>query len=158
MKHKTQKKKREQGSGSERASGVGSKLHPLPSNLLWWWPMTLRDCCSRVSKKKAVHFAEDAATTTNIRESFCTFLERSTHHVFCFSIVLVPFQNTYIYILGFIHHHQKMGKGGNAATITTKALSSDNAALRAERQAKMKQEPKFYWASGDSMEEPHVLR
>lgn len=51
-----------------------------------------------------------------------------------------------------------MGKGGNAATITTKALSSDNAALRAERQAKMKQEPKFYWASGDSMEEPHVLR
>jgi hypothetical protein len=62
-----------------------------------------------------------------------------------------------------------MGKGGNAVTrikehkhhhgnLQLEEEENDSATLRAERQAKMEQEPKFYWASGDSMEEPHVLR
>jgi hypothetical protein len=102
-------------------------------------------------KKDTNHHKNRDSKYGNLSFWYLTLEQRNSHHVFCFSIP-VPFQHFYI---ANIHVSLTMGKGGNAATITT---ASNNAALRAERQAKMKQEPKFYWASGDSMEEPHVLR
>lgn len=52
-----------------------------------------------------------------------------------------------------------MGKGGNANTSII--MSNENATrstLELERKEKMSKAPDFHWASGDSMEEPHVRR
>jgi sphingolipid delta-4 desaturase len=59
-----------------------------------------------------------------------------------------------------------MGKGGNAtpvAFVAKKQNSNDEATkkttnLESERKEKMNRSPEFYWADGDSMEEPHVKR
>lgn len=52
-----------------------------------------------------------------------------------------------------------MGKGGNASLHKSQPQEGvfSNQLLQ-ERDVKMKQHSKFYWASGDSMEEPHVKR
>jgi uncharacterized protein YcfL len=53
-----------------------------------------------------------------------------------------------------------MGKGGNAnpslteATVITEGVSL----IENERKAKIAKAPKFYWATGDALEEPHVER
>mmetsp|Transcript_8581 Transcript_8581/g.12635 ORF Transcript_8581/g.12635 Transcript_8581/m.12635 type:complete len:146 (-) Transcript_8581:737-1174(-) len=47
-----------------------------------------------------------------------------------------------------------MGKGGNANTVR----KTHSSVLMAERAEKIQKSPKFYWASGDDMEEPHVQR
>ena len=56
-----------------------------------------------------------------------------------------------------------MGKGGNANAAfindvakTTNETTSN--ALELERKTKMNKAPEFHWASGDSLEEPHVRR
>jgi hypothetical protein len=46
-----------------------------------------------------------------------------------------------------------MGKGGDA-----KPKKDIISSLEHERQEKIAKAPQFYWASGDSMEEPHVQR
>jgi len=46
-----------------------------------------------------------------------------------------------------------MGKGGDA---NPKRIISPQ--LEHERQEKIAKAPQFYWASGESMEEPHVQR
>lgn len=55
-----------------------------------------------------------------------------------------------------------MGKGGNATPLlafTKNAHNDDDATtLELERKEKMNIAPDFHWASGDSMEEPHVKR
>ena len=52
-----------------------------------------------------------------------------------------------------------MGKGGNASAVGATVLKNHaSSTLIAERKAKIGQEPKFYWASGDAMVEPHVAR
>lgn len=55
-----------------------------------------------------------------------------------------------------------MGKGGNAtvAFTATKLRTDDStkSMLEIERKEKVNNAPEFHWASGDSMEEPHVKR
>jgi len=46
-----------------------------------------------------------------------------------------------------------MGKGGDA-----KLKKDVPSSLEYERQEKIAKAPQFYWASEDSMEEPHVQR
>ena len=57
-----------------------------------------------------------------------------------------------------------MGKGGNAtiAFVGSNGTNNNNDAtettLELERKEKINNSPEFYWASGESMEEPHVKR
>lgn len=56
-----------------------------------------------------------------------------------------------------------MGKGGNATVVVSNNAETDVHAtkttlLELERKEKMKDQVEFHWASGDSLEEPHVKR
>ena len=54
-----------------------------------------------------------------------------------------------------------MGKGGNATVPSFTNKNDENvlkSTLELERKEKMDISPDFYWADGDSMEEPHVKR
>ena len=53
-----------------------------------------------------------------------------------------------------------MGKGGNAnpSLTGTTMITEGNLPIENERKAKIAKAPKFYWATGDALEEPHVER
>lgn len=56
-----------------------------------------------------------------------------------------------------------MGKGGNATVAfstntNVKSSTHSTTLLETERKEKMNSAPDFHWASGDSLEEPHVKR
>ena len=73
----------------------------------------------------------------------------------------IPSKPSYSFLV-FIQFISKMGKGGNATPLlafTKNAHNDDDATtLELERKEKMNIAPDFHWASGDSMEEPHVKR